>query len=219
MAVESDLELLKNNEIDKIEEIEPANSEDLTDYLEKKYGAKAEKRDIVRHEIEWYFHFKNLYDDVISLIDNECDPNETCLNPYYVPQMMERAVELYFTYLPLWCRIGHGTEKGSKDQSFTNGLVESFFNHVKNRLGSKEKKRATKFMKDMYEHSQHQITKIKNPRFFAKRPRSQKKIGSIKKHKKDSKQIPSEDYEDLKVEEEWNKPGRIRKKWVMDKGQ
>lgn len=220
------LSKLKEMKIDEIDEERIcANDTDeekkhLEQYLDEQFenicstGGKT-----IRGQVKWYHRFKKIYDDLVSKIDNDAS-DDKILNPYHVPGIMLRSIELYFTYVPIWSRIGHALDETEDDQTFTNGLIESLFKYLKHSMKGPLRKRPTEFLRSMHSLVRFQRTKIANSKFFPKTKRSKPTNKTIKKRripkiekgvKRKTKSDSDDNMDASHHEEKWHKPGKTPK--------
>lgn len=169
----------------------------------------------LREKSKWYRRFKIIYDDKIAIIETDINKEDKKLNPYYVPGMINRAVELYFCYLPIWSRLGHALEDNEEDMTFTNGLIESLFKKLKHNTKGPLRKRPTEFLRSMRFVSRFDRTKIQNFKFFPKTSRKAKKFTVQNTENRGIKREFEDDVDDKmdpsQHKENWQKPGKTPK--------
>lgn len=225
--IQSILKNLKENksiEVDEQLNINETNEDKkiIEEILDEQQKFNRDTGGTHREKINWYHRFKTIYDETSSEIDNDnLETKDKTLNPYYVPGMVRRSVELYFPYLPLWSRLGHALDEDEEDQTFTNGLVESWFKYLKYDMKGPLRKRPTEFLRTMYGLAAFKRTKLKNSKFFSKNKRIKKTLKKGEKpfkRKTNKKQIKRKHESDSECnmdasqhEEKWNKPGKTPK--------
>lgn len=221
---------LKELKLDEIKEFTSVKEDEIIfdDYLKEQFEYNRTCGKTLRENSKWYQRFKKIYNDIIALIDNDENEDSKELNYFYVPGMVLRSLELYFTYLPMWSHIGHGFDDDEEDQTFTNGLIESFFKYLKYDVEGQLRKRPTMFLKSMCALSNFKRTKVLQSKFF---PKNKKKINvkrckvsnSMKKERFKRKIESNHDEMDIdemdasQQTEKWHKPGKTPKRFKYSK--
>lgn len=191
----------------------------LNQYIDEQiqHEIKEKTTPTMRQQIKFYQRFKLIYDQTISKINNDDTSNCTVLNPYYVPGLVLRSIELYFSHFPLWSRLGHDLlQDDEDDKTFTNGLIESRFDYLKNHTEGPLRKRPTEFMMSMHDLAKYDRKKLAHPKLFPKTNRSKKQNKQRTKNKTPKRKHESEsetesDMDASKHEEKWSKAGKTPK--------